>query len=346
MRLHSDLGALDLDFLERAAQSVVETCPTEPLLSPPEKMLREALAEVVEGVRDALAGHQPAIPAHTQVDRQLLLRRLRSAVLDSWSGEDASLLATLRAFEATERVLAGSDEGVGASPFSRSLLREVVHLLLSPLGSVVMLAGMLREERAGALNEVQRRQLRIIHRAAVSAASMSRDLLTLSSPEEEIRSDGRFSVAETVARVADVIRPVTEARGSELVVREGVQLPRRGPANVLAQALLGLGLRAALMTRDGTLQLDVAVTDGHGVSFALTGRGGGGKLHLEEDAFLPFRSGDGSEGFTLSPEGLAFSAARQLLRGVGSDLEVGTTLDGALTLRFEMTLPIADRAGQ
>lgn len=341
MRLEPAVDASEPDFLERAAESVVESCSKEPLFAPDEAMLREALAEVVGGVRDALAGHEPAPPTHTQVDRCRLLRSLRGAVLDGWSDEDGPLLETLRAFETTERVLGGNDGDVAASPFSRSLLREVVHLLLSPLGSVVMLAGMLRDEHAGPLNESQHRQLRIIHRAAISAASASSDLLTLTSPEEHYGGSRRFSVSDTVAIVADVVRPVTEARGSELVVREEVEGPRRGPENALAQALLGLAVRVALMTRNGTVALDVEGTEGETVSFSLTSRGGSRTVDDEDDPFLMFRTDPGSEGYTLSPEALSFSAGRHIVRAMGSDLEVGTADDGALTLRFEMTLPVA-----
>lgn len=342
MRLEPALGVAEPDFLERAAESVVERCPIEPLASPDEEMLREALAEVIEGVRDALAGSEPASPKHTQVDPCRLLRLLRGAVLEAWSDEDGSLLETLRAFEATERALGGADEGMAASPFSRSLLREVVHLLLSPLGSVVMLAGRLRDERAGPLNEEQHRQLRIIHRAAASAATASSALLTLTSPEEHYGGSRRFSVSDTVATVADVVRPIAEARGSELVVRERIERPRRGPADGLAQALLGLAIRVALTTRDGTVELDVDGAEEDVVSFSLTRRGGSGTAGREEDPFLMFRTDPGAEGYTLSAEALSFAAGRQTIRAMGSDLEVGTADDGALTLRFVLSLPVAD----
>jgi signal transduction histidine kinase len=210
------------------------------------------------------------------------------------------------------------------------------------LGSVVMLAGRLRDERLGPLNEAQHRQLGIIHRAAVSAATASSDLLTLTTPEEHYGGSRRFAIADTVAIVADVLRPVTEARGSELVVRVRDEGFRHGAVNGLTQTLLGLATRVALMTRDGTLELDVSGAEGDVVSFSLTGRGGSGTPPDEEgDPFLMFRSGRASEGYTLSSEALAFSAGRRRLRAMGSDLEVGTAADGALSLRFEMELPVA-----
>lgn len=342
MNLEPAVDAVEPDFLERAAGCVLENAPAEPLLSPDEEMLREALTEIADAVRDVLAGHEPAPPKPAQVDRGRLLRSLRGAVLESWSDDDGSLLETMRAFETTGRAMRGTDEGVAASPFSRSLLREVVHLLLSPLGSVVMLIGMMREERTGPLSEEQHRQLRIVHRAATSAASASSDILTLTSPEEHYGASQRFSVADTVATVADVVRPVTEARGSRLEVRVEVEQSRRGPVNGLAQALLGLATRLALMTRDGTLELDVEAREGDAVSFSLTGRGVPGSARDEKDPFLMFRTDPGSEGYTLSPEALSFSAGRQTLRAMGSDLDVDTAHDGALTLRFEMTLPVAE----
>ena len=341
MRLEYTVGVTEPDFLDRAADSVVEQCPTEPLLSPDGDMLREALAEVVESVRNALAGRDPTPPEIAQIDPCRLLRLLRGAVLDDWSGGEESLLRILRAFERTERVLAATGEGVAANPFSRSLLREVVHLLLSPLGSVVMLAGRLRDEQVGPLNEEQHRLLSIIHRAAASTATTSSDLLTLTTPDEHFRGSRRFSVEDSVTIVAEVVRPLTEARGSELVVRTEVGGLRRGPSQGIAQALLGLAIRVALLTRDGTVELDARAGEGDLVSFSLAGRGSRPAAR-PEDPFLMFRSGPGSEGYTLSAEAVAFSAGRQTLRSMGSDLEIRTADDGALTLRFEMSLPMAD----
>lgn len=335
------------DVLARATECAIRAYVTEPLLTPDEELLRGELSAVAGDVRMAMAGQVPTPSGEAQLDRLRLLRTLRAAVLQEWSQDEGRLLATMRAFEATERALSeGHDHASptdGLSPFSRNVLREVSHLLRSPLGSIVMLTETLREERAGPLTEAQRHQLDIIYRAALSAAATAGDLLILTSREERFESARRFSVAETVETIADVVRPVTAARLSELVVRKNVERHRMGPASAVGEALLGLALRAALMTRGGTVELEASAGDGDTLTFSVTSRGVGvAEANDRVDLLQVFRADPESDSYTISPEGLAFSAAREIIRSIGSELHVDTSPEGSTTLLFRIALPVAD----
>ena len=335
------------DVLARATESAIRTYVAGPLLTPDEELLRGELSVVAEYVRMAMAGDVPTPSGEAQLDRLRLLRTLRAAVIEEWTQDDDALLATMRAFESTERALSEGDEHAsptdGLSPFSRNVLREVSHLLRSPLGSIVMLTETLREERAGPLSEAQRHQLDIIYRAALSAAATASDLLVLTSREERYESARRFSIAETVNTVADVVRPVTAARYSELVVHNNDERYRMGPTAAVGEALLGLALRAALMTREGTVELGVSSDEGDILSFSVTSRGGGAEgANDRVDLLQVFRADPGSASYTISPEGLAFSAARETIRAIGSELHVDASPDGVLTMLFRIALPLAD----
>jgi len=216
-------------------------------------------------------------------------------------------------------------------------------MLRSPLGSIVVLTEALREEGSGPLTEAQRRQLDIIYRAALSAASTATDLLTLMSHQELVERERRFSVAETLRTVADLVRPVTEARKSQLSVGGDVAGYRRGPETAIGQALLGLALRAALMTREGRVDIEAWVHDPEIVRLSVTVHDAGdtaaGAVVEPLQVFRP----DAEPGsFTLSPEGIAFSAAREIIRAVGSDLDVASLPDGGFSLSFSVALPVAD----
>jgi signal transduction histidine kinase len=335
------------DVLERATECVIRAYVTEPLLTPDEGLLRAALSALAEDVRMAMDGHAPAQSEGMQLDRLHLLRMLRAAVLQEWPEDDGPLLPTMRAFEATERALNEGHEHASPTdvlnPFSRNVLREVSHLLRSPLGSIVMLTQTLREERSGPLTEAQRHQLSIIYRAALGAAATAGDLLTLTSHEERFVSARRFSVAETVETIADLVRPVTEARRSELVVRNNDQRHRMGPASAVAEALLGLALRAALMTREGSVALEASAGEGDIFAFSVTSRGAAVAEANDRVDLLPvFRADPESDSYTISPEGLAFSAAREVIRSIGSELHVDTSPEGSMTLLFRIALPVAD----
>jgi K+-sensing histidine kinase KdpD len=335
------------DFLERATACVIRTHVTEPLLTPDEGLLRGELSALAEDVRMAMDGHAPAQSEGMELNRLRLLRMLRAAVLQEWPEDDGPLLPTMRAFEATERALSERDGHASPtdvlSPFSRNVLREVSHLLRSPLGSIVMLTETLREERSGPLSEAQRRQLNIIYRAALGAAATAGDLLTLTSREEHFERARRFSVAETVETIADLVRPVTEARSSELVVRKNDARHRMGPASAVGEALLGLALRAALMTREGTVELEASAGEGDILAFSVTSCGGGVAAEDDRvDLLRIFRVGPDSDSYTISPEGLAFAAAREIVRSIGSELHVDASPEGKMTLLFRIALPVAD----
>jgi K+-sensing histidine kinase KdpD len=237
----------------------------------------------------------------------------------------------------------GHTAGEALSPFSRTLLREVAHMLRSPLGSIVVLTEALREEGSGPLTEAQRRQLDIIYRAALSAAATATDLLTLTSRDELVERERRFSVGETVRTVADLVRPVTEARNSQLSVGGDVAGYRRGPESAIAQALLGLALRAALMTREGRVDIEAWVHDPEFVRLSVTVSDASDTAAAAVvDPLQIFRPDAEPGSFTLSPEGLAFSAAREIIRAVGSDLDVVLLRDGGFSLSFSVALPVAD----
>lgn len=346
MTLDLDARIPPPDTMARAADAVLARYPTEPLVTPDEAILRREVTVLVEAVRLAIEGRAPTATDRAPLDRVHLLGMLRRALLGLWSEEEeVPLLQTMKAFETVEAMLRGSNENPAnvdaVRPFARSLLREVAHALLSPLGSIVMLAETLREDSSAPLSEAQQRRLNIIHRAAVSGASISNDLLTLTSPRMHYEGTRRFVVADAIEAIANLVRPVTEARGSDLVVDQGVTEPRSGPGSAVTQALLGLALRAALLTRDGTVELRVEPGQDDVVSFSLMTRDGSPGGGRADDAFTIFRTESGAEGYTLSPEGLAFSAAQETVRSIGSQLEVDMTADGALLVRFEVRLPKA-----
>lgn len=330
----------DPDFLERGADSVLLGTPTEPL-RPDEMMLRQALDALIRDLRAAMAGLRLDPVAFSHVDRLDLLRRLRREVLEGWAGGDHSLLEVMRAFEATEQALISIQDtrhGDAVGPFPRSLLREVGHLLRSPLGSVVMLTGALLEERSGPLTAAQRRRVEIVHRAAESAAASAGDLLTLTSPYEYVGDTQPFSVAQIVGEVADLVEAVTESQHSELIVHQGVEEIRMGSAVAVRQALFGVAVRAALMTRDGTLEVAASSASGDAVEFTVTSTPGGDAAAAADDPLRLLRTDPGSEAYTIAPEGLAFQAVQGVVRSLGSELEVDAT-SGSLVLRYRLVLP-------
>lgn len=338
-------STIPADPLDRAAETVIEelTAAAEGVVDP--EVVRAEVEAVLRDLRATLDGEAPSPLGPDATDRLALTRSLRTTALEQWSDEDDSPLPVFRAFDALERHLLdwGSQVTVTdlLTPFSRKLLREVAHALRSPLGSMVALADSLREERAGPLNDVQAHQLGIVHRAALTAATMVGDVLSVVSEEDPFEQPSRFTLAETLNTVAELVRPVTETRSSKLEVGPGDTKLRSGPASAVTNALLTLGLRAALMTRDGTVSLATRIDDGDRVTFTVTTDGV--TATSEEDAaeqLRVLRMNPDSDSFTVSSHGLAVAAAREAVRRIGSELRLEPD-DGALRMSFTVELPVA-----
>jgi len=335
---------LPSDPLERATDGLIDAFAAD-LDADGEEVLRREADVVVEGLRSILEGHAPEPPGPDASDRLRLLRALRTEVLRHWAPDDGPLLSLMLAFDMFETNLlewsGHATVGDLLNPMSRKLLREVAHALRSPLGSMVARADALRDEGAGPLSDVQKQQLAIIYRAALTAATMAGDVLTLVDEEERFETS-RFSLGETVDSVANLMRPVTEARNCELTVSLQDGSLRIGPASAVGQALLTLGLRAALMTRDGHIDLTVAPNGDDTMEFSVTTDGVDVESEADaEEQLRALRRDPYTDSFTMSTNGLAIEAARETIRRMGSELHLAPTSNGALRMSFELSMPAA-----
>jgi signal transduction histidine kinase len=332
------------EVLDRAVSRVLRDLGEDELPASDRDVLRREIGTVAEAVQEAQEGRLPDLEPSGVVDRLRLLRSLRNVIVHDLDADDTTIVSLVRAIEAVQEPLlsAGSSLQVTdvLNPFSRNLLAEVAHLLRSPLGSIVMLTDTLRTGASGPLTDVQIRQLGIVHRAALGIASVTGDLLVLVREDERRKATTRFEVSATLETVADTTRPVAVARNSDLVVTCDVDGPRAGPAAGIAQALLGLALRAAHRTRDGMIEID-ASEEGDEVVFTVRATG---SLELEDTdtpGVAPALTLDVDSGTAvLSDYGLGLAAARSILQSLGTHLAISAEPE-ELVLSFSISLPAA-----
>lgn len=296
---------------------------------------------LVEALAAALGGEEIPPVRSASGDALWLLRSLRTEVVTRWP-EDVPLLPVMRAFEDMQHRLLGqraeSPIEEILTPVARSLLREVAHMIRSPLGSIVMMADTLLEQGDQLTSERRARQHAIIYRAALGLAQVAGELLTLADAGE-LEPAEAVDLREMLELVADVSRPVTEARGCELEVTVAEAAAKVvGHPKALARAMLALTLRAALRTRDGRVDLEVTRSAPARVTFSVTARGAGampegGLVELLE----LFREEPDTASFTLSAEGLGLAAAAHLVRAMGSELIVEGPEEDMLRLEFDVT---------
>lgn len=336
-----------LDLARRAARRVLDRYAGGLVAVSDPRHVEEQLGDLITALERVLTQRRVGEIPRGSLDRLQLLRSLRSEVLRMWPGESDGLLEMMLALEAIQEELpeARHDAAMGASltPFARELLHEVAHLLRSPLGSIVMLTDMLRDELLGPLTDAQARQIDIIHRAALGITHTANDLLTLADERERIDGSEVFAVADLLESVEDVLAPVAESKGQSLRVHAKVDGLREGPALALREVVLSLGLRAALQGEGEELELVAVEEGGDDVRFAVQAHRSAASSEDEERrdgrTLEVFRI-DGETGeFTISPEGLGVAAAMKILEGLGSELERNGVHGPIGRLSFRVELP-------
>jgi hypothetical protein len=331
------------DALALAVGRLRDACTDGALPAPEPELLREEIDRVAAALAARVAGEpEPPMPAE-EADRVAILDALRARTLEAWpDGEREGLLETMRAFEDVRTWLSpgGGDGPLPPgilSPYGHRLLREVAHTLRSPLGSVVMLAAMLRDGGAD-FDALQRKHLGLVHRASMTLAAMSNDLLALTGEVEELRAEPvPFSVADVVDGVVAAIAPVAEERGVELRAETEAVGERVGQPGSLSRVLASLALNAALVVREGSLSLTVSEV-GEETAFAVEVTAATASV---DEVFEVFPSPPGTNDYTLSHRGLGFALARSLVRRMGSALRVEERAEGGLRFAFELSLPPA-----
>jgi signal transduction histidine kinase len=330
------------DAISRAVGRVVERSRGGSFVVPDEALLVRELEPLIRSLRSALSGEAlPASPP-AALDRFRLLCSLRTEVVRDWSGDDAGLLAMMRAFEVTQDVILENREGAGGDvlgSYARGLIRELAHMLRSPMGSIVMLADIMRDRGDAVPPESRDKQLAIIHRAALGVASVADDLVGLVDEDDSVGPTRAFDLSDALNAVADVVRPVTEVRACELTTHATGRERWFGPLSSVTRALLGLALGAAVRTRHGVIHLTATARDGDVVDFEVVALGDGA---APEDGvpglFQIFRLEPDDATYTLSAEGMGLVATRRLIHAMGSELNLGAETEGELRLSFSLPL--------
>lgn len=339
--MDTDDAARARSALDAAVADLVRACAQASLGVPEPDTLAEEIRVVGGMVSEYLAGAEPPDPPAAQVDRAGVLEGLRVRTMEAWEG-DEGLGRLVHAFESTRKRLVPADTLLPPgtlSPYGHRLLREVAHMMRSPLGSVVMLAATLRQGIGGDLTELQDKHLGLIHRAVVSLAAMSNDLLALTGEDAELRAEPAvFSVEEAVRTVSDAIAPVAEERGVDLRTEVAGIGKRLGRESALKRALVNLALNGVLLVREGVLELTAGEAGEADVRFRVRATAAS-----EDPAtlFVVFPPQGDTNDYTIAPRGLGFAVARDVVRRMGSELQVERPPEGGLELSFTLRLPAA-----
>lgn len=237
--------------------------------------------------------------------------------------------------EQTPDLLAGRD--------AASLLIEIAHDMRSPLAAILFLLDMLRSERSGSVNELQKQHLRLIYGASLGVMQLSCDLI------DSVRGASRlvgerpteFSITETFSSVREILQPMAEEKGVALDVIVPESDRRLGLPAALNRILLNLASNAIKFTSSGSVTISGTQMSETLVEFAVQDSGREIPAQVMEQLFRPFRRSDARRARTFSSAGLGLSICHKLTMALGSELRVTTSAMNGTRFHFLIDLPLA-----
>jgi signal transduction histidine kinase len=226
-----------------------------------------------------------------------------------------------------------TDELLEANRAKSELLSTMSHELRTPLNAIAGYTQLIDMEIHGPVSAAQRDALARITRAQQHLLSLINDILNLSRIEAgKLDYDMQAVVpADAVADVVPMIEPQLSAKGVALAVDDSLAAaaPMWADRDRLRQVLLNLLSNAAKFTPpNGRVVVD-AVAPGDGAALVgLRVRDTGRGIPADKLAavFGPFvqvhRDVAGRDGSSLQGTGLGLTISRDLVRGMGGELEL------------------------
>jgi signal transduction histidine kinase len=274
-----------------------------------------------------------------------LLRRARDG------GRPLSADETLDLLRGLEEVRAAIEPNWGqffasrlAGPGGLELVVELAHDLRSPLTSILFLAETLQRGQSGDINDVQRRQLRLIYSAALGLSTLSSDALELAREGDRLvdLEPAPFSVTEIFQSVRDIVRPMAEEKGLTIRLLPPDTDHRLGHPIALSRVLLNLTTNALKFTEEGFVELVAQARGLARLEFSVRDTGHGINADALPSLYQPFRrSRSHRGGYCFSGTGLGLAICRRLVEAMGGGLEVESRPSWGTRFHFELDLPPA-----
>ena len=282
-----------------------------------------------------------------------LLQQLRAELVRAWRATEPLPAAEtlLTVLEAVERVREAIDPDWSqhftsrlTGPGGLDLVVDLAHDLRSPLTSVLFLAETLVRGQSGPVNDLQRRQLRLIYSAALGLSTVTSDVIELARGGDQIvdKEAEPFSLTELLDALHDIVRPEAEEKGLTFRTTVTTSDHRTGRPLPLSRILLNLTTNALKFTDEGYVEITTKARGFNAVEFSVRDTGHGMSEEAIANLYLPFRRSrnrKGPSGYHFSGTGLGLAMCRKLLEAMGSELRFETRPDWGTRFFFELELP-------
>lgn len=230
---------------------------------------------------------------------------------------------------------------VGAAGRDIGLLAEVAHDIRSPLTSILFLVESMRGGQSGPITAQQRHHLGLIYTATFELNTLVNDLTELAHAGGRSlprHAPAQFALSDVLASVRDLVLPIAEQRQLELRVEQDAADLRLGHPAAITRVLLNLATNALRVTAQGGVTLCAHDEEDDRVELAVQDTGPGIAAAAMTSLFQPFtQHGRGRRG--VSGAGLGLTICRRVVRELGGELAVESTLGEGSRFHFRLRLP-------
>lgn len=318
----------------------------------------ESAARLLPLVARAIGNQAPTLVVPPSLrHRPVLVRRVldlvRAALLHGWTGTRAPLpmhaVRVLHHITAIEALGAAVERdpfqdfgALGSGRDSTDALAEVLHDLRSPLSSILFLAERMARGGSGPVTDLQRRQLRLIHIAALQLGMVADDAVDAAHDGHLLAGEActTVSVTRVFNAVADIVRPMAEEKALELRFVRPAHDRRIAPEQTLQRVLLNLVTNALKFTHSGWVEVVALERGADRIEFGVRDTGRGISAEAAAKLFRVFRDRRDGTSRAFSRTGLGLVLCRRLVQGLGGTLrfECPPEEGGGTRFWFEVNL--------
>lgn len=213
-----------------------------------------------------------------------------------------------------------------ASRYKSEFLANMSHELRTPLNSLLIMARLLAENRAGNLSAEQVRFAETIESSGNDLLTLINDILDISKIEAgklELQPR-RMRIATLTEKLAAIFGPAAEAKGLTLNVEPASDAPGEIDSDPqrIEQVLKNFLSNAIKFTEAGSVTLAVTRQDDERIGFTVRDTGVGIPAEQQQVIFEAFRQADGTISRKYGGTGLGLSICRELARLLGGEVMV------------------------
>ncbi len=246
----------------------------------------------------------------------------------------------------TEELAAAKQNAENANSAKSSFLANMSHELRTPLNAILGFSQIMQDDET--LDASHRDHVREINLAGDHLLNLINQILDLSKIEEgHLQLESRsFDLPATLREIENILLPSAQAKGVELKVEIAADCPRHviGDELRLKQVLMNLVGNAVKFSRDGEVKVQVTPQETGHYQFLVQDNGIGIDPEVLPTLFKPFTQADISTTRKYGGTGLGLTISRELVKAMGGEIEVESTLGEGARFWFRIPLPIAEES--